>query len=94
VRFVRKQTQLDEFEFVLRSIGQRASSGATADQIIVLVPRKKLGHDFVEYAISKKAAVGIPAEMKVGFVLKLDFEEKEKENILLFALLIKLVLLG
>ena len=89
VHFVQKETQLGEFEFLLRSIGQRIRSGAAAERIIVLVPRKKLGHDFVEHANSRKASVGFPPETIFAFVLKPEFTEKEKEGILLFGLLVK-----
>ena len=49
VTFVQKANQDGEFQYVLSSIAARISAGAGPEDIIVLVPRKKLGADFVKY---------------------------------------------
>ena len=86
VDFIRKDTQEHEFQYVLRSIADRLISGTPAHDIIVLVPRKQLGADFVTFANSKIATVGIPAANNFCLSLKPEFNVKEQERILLLAL--------
>jgi superfamily I DNA/RNA helicase len=57
------------------------------DHILVLVPRKKLGHDFVGYAIAQSKTLGLPSSVTFAFVSKREFSDLEKERLLLFALL-------
>jgi DNA helicase II / ATP-dependent DNA helicase PcrA len=89
VHFVQKQTQAEEFAYSLASVAGRIRSGVKPTDIIVLVPRKKLGREFVQYANAKKQTVGMNDEAKFAFILKPEFNEKEKERVLLFSLLVK-----
>jgi len=76
IHFVQKRTQVEEFTYVLRSIAKRLNEGVAPNDIIVLVPRKKLGRDFVEYANQRRDAVGLRDQQKFAFILKPDFNEK------------------
>jgi DNA helicase-2/ATP-dependent DNA helicase PcrA len=89
VAFIRKNVQEEEFEFVLSSIAQRLANGVVPKNIIVLVPRKKLGVDFVAYATAHQAAAGIAGATTFCFTAKADFTPEEQERILLLGLMAK-----
>lgn len=89
VHFVRKNDQGDEFEFVANSISERLRNGVPAKDIIVLVPRQKLGSQFVEYGENVKVRFGIDPEINFTLVLRPQFTEDQQEKILLLSLLAK-----
>jgi superfamily I DNA/RNA helicase len=89
VEFVRRDKQDQEFKYVLNSIAKRIHQQVDPKEIIVLVPRKKLGGDFVQYANANRMAVAIPNEINFAFVLKPDFTDLERERILLFGIIAK-----
>jgi len=87
--FVRRQTQEEEFKFVLRSVASRLAAGTLPNQILILVPRKRLGFEFAEYANAQRESAGLSDGIKFKFVSKMKFSEIEKERLLLLSLLIK-----
>lgn len=89
VHFVRKETQPEEFEQALVSIAARLKAGASAQEILVLVPRRQLGKLFADYANTQRGAVGVPESTKFEFVSKLVFTDDERERILLLGLMVK-----
>jgi DNA helicase-2/ATP-dependent DNA helicase PcrA len=89
IHFIHKSDQGKEFEFVVNSIAQWLRQGVPPKQILVLVPRRKLGSQFVEYAMNVKSKFGIPAEVDFTLALRPDFDEAEQEKILLLGLLVK-----
>lgn len=48
VLLVQKEKQVDEFSFVLCDILQKINNGTDTKEIIVIVPRKKIGLRFCE----------------------------------------------
>ena len=89
IRFIHKSDQGKEFEFVVNSIAQRLSEGVSPKEILVLVPRRKLGSQFADCAMNVKSKLGIPAEVDFTLALRPDFDEAEQEKILLLGLLVK-----
>jgi hypothetical protein len=89
VHFVRRETQIEEFEYVAKSIVARLAGEPDPSKIIVLVPRTKLGREFTEYANSKRVEWGVPVDIEFGFVLKPAFTELEQEGVLRFGLVVK-----
>lgn len=89
VHFVCKETQSEELHHILNSISMRLHSGATADSIIVLSPRRKLAEHFAEYANDNASAAGVSSEIRFVFVMKPEFSHPEKQKILLFGLWVK-----
>jgi superfamily I DNA/RNA helicase len=82
-------TQLEEFERITTSISTQLHAGVSPKDIIVLVPRKKLGSEFVKYFAENGARLGVPADRSCKLVLKPDFGDREQEAILRFGLLVK-----
>ena len=89
VHFVRKETQIEEFERALTSISARLKAGALAEHILVLVPRRQLGKEFADYANEHREKALVPRGAKFEFVSKLRFTDAERERILLFGLMVK-----
>ena len=89
VNFIRKQTQTEEFEKTLTSIAARLKAKSSAKEILVLVPRRKLGKEFADYANSHREAASVPDGTKFAFVSKLAFTDAEREKILLLGLIVK-----
>lgn len=89
MKFVRKEYQTEEFDYVLQSIAEKLKHETPRREIIVLVPRRKLGTEFVIYAESAKQRIGISESTKFCFSAKHDFSDAERERILLFSLLAK-----
>lgn len=89
VHFVRKENQTEEFEYVARSISARLRDGTRPNEVLTLVPKKKLGKEFVDYINANKVALGFAEEQKVVFESRLTLAEAEQEKVLLFGLLVK-----
>jgi DNA helicase-2/ATP-dependent DNA helicase PcrA len=89
VHFVRRRTQEEEFAYVLQSIAAGVRSGALHKDIIVLVPRRKLGSEFVTYANAHWSEQGLASPPPFAFVLKPDFSPREQECLLRFSLAVK-----
>ena len=86
VHFVRKEYQVDEFAYVLKAVAERLKGDDPA-QILVLVPRRKLGQEFVEFAEVHKQESGVPNEVRFSFAAKHAFNETEQNALLQFSLL-------
>ncbi|MFH1472916.1 MAG: ATP-dependent helicase [bacterium] len=82
VSLVQKNKQEDEFSFVLNDILEKVENGVDPKEIIVLVPRKKLGLDFVKYAEGQQ----LPDDLAFRFVVKNQYSEIEQEKILLLGI--------
>lgn len=88
VHFVRKDTQDDEFKYVLRQISSKVKEGVSPEDIFVLVPKKKLGLEFADYAEKRKEENGLDSETaKFKFIAKPEYSDEEQTRILLLALL-------
>lgn len=74
-----EQRQEDEFNFVLNAILQLVHQGTEPKEILVLVPRKKLGRDFVQYVGQQR----LPQGLTVRFAANNDYSAVEQERILL-----------
>ena len=83
VALVQKDKQDDEFTFVLNDIIRKVNNGVSSKEIIVLVPRKKLGLDFVKYAKEQQ----LPDNLSFQFVVKGKLTEVEQEKILLLGII-------
>lgn len=79
VSLEQKEKQNDEFSFVFNAILQRIDNGTDPKDIIVLVPRKKLGAEFVKYTKTQQ----LPDGLSFKFVVKNEYSEIEQEKILL-----------
>ena len=79
-------TQRDEFAAVTSAIVKLLKNGINAEDIIVLVPKKKLGQEFVRgiAAPEQEALQNLKVELAVAS--KSTFSESEKKQILLFSL--------
>lgn len=77
VSLVSKYRQEDEFGFVLDSILQRIHQGIEPKEILVLVPRKQLGRDFVQYAEGRR----LPTGLTLRFAGDNDYSQVEQERI-------------
>lgn len=78
VCLIQKPKQVDEYSFILDDILQKLNSGVDPKEIIVLVPRKKLGSDFVKYTKTQR----LPDDLSFRFVVKNDYSNLEQERIL------------
>lgn len=83
IALVQKAKQNDEFSFVLNDIIEKVKNGADPKEVIVLVPRKKLGLDFVKYAREQQ----LPENLSFQFVVKGKFSETEQDKILLLGII-------
>lgn len=83
VKILRFDTQDLEFESVFNEIDEIISSGEKPEEILVLIPRKKLGVEFVKYVNDKLQG----KQYSYHITSKIDFSPTEKERILLFGLL-------
>lgn len=83
VSLVQKEKQSDEFVFVLESILQKINDGIDPKEIIILVPRKKLGFEFVKYTKIEQ----LPDGLSFRFVVKNEYSEIEQEKILLLGII-------
>lgn len=83
VALVQKAKQNDEFSFVLNDIIEKVKNGVNPKEVIVLVPRKKLGLDFVKYAREQQ----LPENLSFQFVVKGKFSETEQDKILLLGII-------
>lgn len=80
---VQKDKQEDEFVFVLNAILQGIKNGTNPQDIIVLVPRKKLGAEFVKYTRTQQ----LLDDLLFKFVVKNEYSKIEQEKILLLGIL-------
>lgn len=85
VSLVQKNKQDDEFGFTLNTILEKINNGTDPKEILVLVPRKKLGFDFVKYTRNQNLSEGLSFK----FVVKNQYSEIEKEKILLLGIIAK-----
>ncbi len=83
IKIQQTNTQDEEFEFIFNDIDRNIESGEKVKEILVLVPRKKLGVEFVKYANAKIS--GKPYSYHE--TSKIDFDLVEKEKILILGLL-------
>ncbi len=82
VDILRFTTQDQEFEFVVRKIGEMIKDGIKPSDILVLLPKKKLGYEFSKYANNVKSN----ETYKYKVTSKIDLSPLEQERILLFGL--------
>lgn len=87
VQFIQKQYQEEEFEVILKLIDSRLNSGASPKDILVLVPRKKLGMDFVKFANAKKGNHHMQRNFVFRFAVKSVFTDREAESISLLGII-------
>jgi superfamily I DNA/RNA helicase len=83
VSLVQKEKQTDEFVFVLNAVIQKINNNVDPKEIIVLVPRKKLGVGFVKYTKTQQ----LPDGLSFRFVVKNEYSKTEQEKILLLGLM-------
>ena len=83
VKIQRFNIQDQEFEFVFNEIDKVITEGERPGEILVLVPRKKIGFEYVKYANAKLQGKSYSYHL----TSKIDFNPIEKEKILLFSLL-------
>lgn len=86
IKFKVFKNQEEEFSFVLSSITVQLGKNIKPKDIIMLVPRKKLGMEFVKFANEKKDR-SINDSVDFAFIQKVGFSDIEKEKITLFSLL-------
>ncbi|HAT8221297.1 TPA: AAA family ATPase, partial [Legionella pneumophila] len=84
VTLIQKDTQPEEFEFIYTSIIEKISSGVDPKEILILVPKKKLGTDFKLFMDNKKLET-----LKFQLFTKNELNAIEKEKITLLTLLAK-----
>lgn len=84
--FIRKRAQLEEFGHVLKSIAGRVNASTKPKDIVVLVPRRKLGSEFVSYANGEKSKYNALQDVDLLFVNKPKFGDSEQGKVLLFSL--------
>lgn len=89
VNFIQKENQIQEFEYILNSISKRLQEGAKPQNIILLVPKKPLGTQFVKYALSYQEKMGIPNEVKFKFDSRTEISDLEQEGIILMGMLVR-----
>ena len=77
--------QAREYNYVLKVILNEVSSGIKPKDIIVLVPKKKLGNEFVKFAKMSN----ITKNLSFKFIVKNDFTIPEQKKILLIGLIVK-----
>jgi DNA helicase-2/ATP-dependent DNA helicase PcrA len=83
VFFKGENMQEDEFNFVLNSIVKKVKCGVDPEEIIVLVPRNELGHEFAKFAQKKQ----LLDNLSFKFILKDQYSETEQEKLLLLGIL-------
>lgn len=83
IKITRFSTQDEEFQFIVESIDKIIESGETPEEVLVLTPKKKLGVEFVKYAV--RHLDNKPYSYHV--TSKVEFTAVEKEKILLLGLL-------
>lgn len=83
VVIVSKNTQDDEFDYIYNKTVKKISSGIKPEKILILFPRKKLCNEFVNFSNSK---LGL-SEYSFHSTSKNEFENIERERILLFSLI-------
>jgi len=85
--FIRKETQDEEFEYILNDIKERVQEeGKNPKDLLILVPRRKLGVDFATYA-NGQLTEEERESYHFEFTSKIDFSQTERERLLLFSLI-------
>lgn len=77
-------SQQKEFGYVLDTIIKEINRGVEPEDIIVLVPKKKLGNEFIKYTNNNNTK----KEISFKFVVKNDFTEEQQKRILLLGLIV------
>jgi len=81
-------TQEDEFNGVLSSIVKKIENGVRPENIFILVPRKKIGRDFIDFTGKYKLNKKNDLDINFCFSSKFEFSDIEKEQIIKFGLLV------
>lgn len=76
--------QQDEFSYVLSTTFDEINNGKKPKDIIFLVPKKKLGKEFVYYANNNNKN----KEISFKFIVKNDFTKSQQKGILLLGLIV------
>lgn len=84
VKLIRKDNQAEEFEFIYTSIAKKIDSGVAPKEILVLIPKHKLGADFKSFMDQKKLET-----LEFQLLTKNELNKIEKEKITLLTLLAK-----
>jgi len=84
VHLVRRETQDEEFEYVIGKIRTLIQSGVSPEDILVLSPKKKLGNIFVQYAKDNQQDENA---VSFAFLQKKDFSLLQQERVTLLGLL-------
>ncbi|MCE5193938.1 MAG: ATP-dependent helicase [Nitrospiraceae bacterium] len=87
VQLIQKQYQDEEFEEILTLIDTRLNSDASPKDIFILVPRKKLGIDFVKFATAKKENHHMLVDIVFRFAVKGAFTDREAESVSLLGII-------
>ena len=78
--------QSGEYRFIVDSITERLESGEDAKDILVLVPKPKLGQEFMTYLASEDLV--LPNGCKFELVSRPKFTENQQARILLLSLIV------
>lgn len=84
VHFVRRDTQDEEFDYVVGKIAELVQSGIRPEDILVLTPRKKLGDMFVQHAKTNQEDGNA---IDFAFLQKKEFSPLQQERITLLGIL-------
>lgn len=87
VKILANKYQEKEFEKIFYLILEKINLGVRCKDILVLVPRKKLGMEFANYANNIKIEQKIDKDFLFIFTIGNTFNEREEEKILEFSLL-------
>ncbi|MFZ2025100.1 MAG: ATP-dependent helicase [Microgenomates group bacterium] len=84
VHFIKRNTQDEEFDYVITRIKELTNSGVEPKDILVLSPKKKLGNIFVKYATDNQDDEGA---VKFAFLQKSEFTLLQQERVTLLGVL-------
>lgn len=79
---IQKDNQVEEFNFIFQSIIKKVETGTAPSEFLILVPRKKLGMEFVKFTKSKKVE-----NIAFEFTTKSEFSPVEQEKISLLGVI-------
>lgn len=88
IRFVSKNFQIDEFDCVINDIAEKIKSGSKPDSFLILVPKKKLGQEFVEYANSQLNKFNISSQYNFSFTSRIEFDPEIQKRIMFLSLIV------
>lgn len=89
VHFVVRNTQEEEFEYIINSIVERLRAGVAPSDIAVLVPKKDLGRDFADAANASLERLGLLDQAIVDVTSKNDISPVEQKAVLKFGIIAK-----